>query len=203
MAQEVPPYQRLSPDSQPWGRWVTDKIQKNEVAQDSALTNLQAQNKSLAAQLNRLQLQIADLGERNAYYATDPNYSLIWTSSTGSVATGVGLSFTISKSRRVLVRGKIDSYLEINATGSRSTFNSVYIFGLPSTVSGFTALSSLGSGASVRVGTTADGEQVFDLPAGTYNLSLSVAGSASGGAGTSGTIQAPSIFVQVMDVLES
>lgn len=58
MAQEVPPYQRLSPDSQPWGRWVTDKIQKNEVAQDSALTNLQAQNKSLAAQLNRLQLQI-------------------------------------------------------------------------------------------------------------------------------------------------
>jgi hypothetical protein len=182
---------------------VTDKIQKNEVAQDSALTNLQAQNKSLAAQLNRLQLQIADLNERNAYYATDPNYSLIWTSSTGSVATGVGLSFTISKRRRVLVRGKIDSYLEINATGSRSTLNSVYIFGLPSTVSGFTSLSSLGSGASVRVGATADGEQVFDLPAGTYNLSLSVAGSASGGAGTSGTIQAPSIFVQVMDVLES
>lgn len=203
MAQEVPPYQRLSPDSQPWGRWVTDKIQKNEVAQNSALTNLQAQNKSLAAQLNRLQLQIADLGERNAYYAADPQYSLVWTSPTGLVDTGVGLSFTISKSRKVLVRSKIDSYLEINANGSRYTSNSVSISGLPGSVYGLASLSSLGLGASVRVGSVADGEQVFDLPAGTYNLSLLVAGSATGGSGTSGTIQAPSIFVQVMDVLES
>lgn len=198
---DIPPYQRLDPNAQEWGRWVTDSAQSNKNAIESLQTNTRSANQSLAAQLNRLQLQVADLSERNAYYAADPNYSLVWTSSTGSVPTGVQLSFTISKARKVLVRGKIDSYLEINATGSRSALNIVSISGLPESVSGFTGLNSLGSGASVRVGAVADGEKVFDLPAGTYNLSASVSGSGSGGAGVSGTIQAPSIFVQIMDVL--
>jgi hypothetical protein len=67
MAQDVPPYNRLPPDSQPWGRWVSDRLQSSEQAQNSALSNLQAQNKSLAAQLNRLQETLAEIGERRSY----------------------------------------------------------------------------------------------------------------------------------------
>jgi hypothetical protein len=60
---DVPPYQRLDPNAQPWGRWVTDRTSAHDQAIDSLQKNTKAQNQSLAAQLNRLQLQVGELNE--------------------------------------------------------------------------------------------------------------------------------------------
>lgn len=58
---EVPPYQKLEPNAQPWGRWVTDRTASHDNAIESLRINARSQNQSLTAQLNRLQGQVDDM----------------------------------------------------------------------------------------------------------------------------------------------
>lgn len=214
MAQEVPPYQRLSPDSQPWGRWVTDKIQKNEVAQDSALTNLQAQNKSLAAQLNRLQLQIADLNERRSYTASALPSLLTTTPSTYRNYSGsTALPFTLKNQSIVRISGS--ATLSASVIGNSSSVGAEGSFGLyvdtppaiypspdTSAMSAYssvyydagTSLQTIQISQSMAFGTTitldAGDHLVAPLPIGTYVIY----------GGSSGSVQLENMFFSV-DVL--
>lgn len=202
MAQEVPPYQRLSPDSQPWGRWVTDKIQKNEVAQDSALSNLQAQNKNLAAQLNRLQLQIADLNERRSYLL--PVSQTLATTTPGAYAGYSGsdqVSFTLRSPSVVRVGGSAKlSGLGNGAGGSVSGSIGMYVdtapFPYPSPLSvrmsGFSYINT-GTG-SVSYDTNVYFSTILELDAGTHVAKPLAIDTYAQFQGSSGSVSLSSIF---------
>lgn len=108
---DIPPYQRLDPNAQEWGRWVTDSAQSNKSAIESLQTNTRSANQSLAAQLNRLQLQVSDLSERKTYYASsDPN-AFIFRSSPASLSYIEALRIPFSlKTRRIVTFQGITTY---------------------------------------------------------------------------------------------
>lgn len=103
---DVPPYQRLDPNAQEWGRWVTDSAQSNKNAIESLQVNTRSANQSLAAQLNRLQIQVADLDERRSYSLTVSS-SLTQTSpNTYRNYSGSGaISFTLKNRSNVRISG--------------------------------------------------------------------------------------------------
>lgn len=58
---EILPTPKLDPQSQPWGRRVTQKAEDTERGLASLTTQVDLSNKGLAAQLNRLQQQVGEL----------------------------------------------------------------------------------------------------------------------------------------------
>lgn len=103
---EVPPYQKLEPNAQPWGRWVTERTASNVSAIESLRTNQKAQGESVAAQLNRLQEQIADLSERRSYSVAIPG-SLVTTTPSAYVSYSGSdrIDFTLRRDSMVRVSG--------------------------------------------------------------------------------------------------
>jgi hypothetical protein len=199
MAQEVPPFDRLPPDSQQWGRWATGRIQSLQDSSASALSNLQAQNQSLAAQLNRLQLQVADLSERKTLFASaGVNDFLFFGSPTSTTNLTVisGMAFSIQKKRQVSVTA-ITSYLSQLGITSPQTiqgFSSVVfaveqngistlLNGSASAYSGHT--NSASGTIQTRMGGSVVASASSPLDPGDYTVRVYISGSVTASGGTS------------------
>lgn len=184
MAQEVPPFDRLPPDSQQWGRWATGRIQSLQDSSASALSNLQAQNQSLAAQLNRLQLQVANLSVQQSY-AVSENVTTNTTSSGNFLYfNGISLPFSLDQSARVRISGNMSyngfAVVTSGTGGSMDGSIGVGIDGSPTPLSKFvararTGLSALGgSGLStqLQISSTPTFSATVTLDAGSHVVEL-------------------------------
>lgn len=104
----TPPYQRLNPSAEPWGRWVTDVTKSNKNAIDSLSRNTRSQNQSLAAQLNRLQMQIADLSVQQSY---SRDVGTIGSTTSSGIYVRYGeagfISFHLDQAARVRISGRV------------------------------------------------------------------------------------------------
>jgi hypothetical protein len=210
---DIPPYQRLDPNAQEWGRWVTDSAQSNKNAIESLQTNTRSANQSLAAQLNRLQAQIANLAVQ-ASYSNDVG-TIGSTTSSGSYVRfdqpGF-ITFSLDQASRVRISGRIGISGFATATsgvgGSIDGSIGVGIDGSSTPYSKFTArsttgLSALGgSGLSTQVqsNTSPSFSGTITLAAGSHTVDILQAFTYVVFFGNSGNVSLSNLSISV-DVL--
>lgn len=203
---EIPPHSHgIDPNAQPWARWVTERSKAHGKSIDSLVTNQQSQNKSIAAQLNRLQEQIADLNERRTYTLLLP--VTLTTTTPYSYASYFGndkIDFTLRNDARVRVSGSarlsgFGNGADGGVSGSIGMYVDTYPFPYPSDLtdrmSGFSSVSS--SGGNMSFDTSIYFSTTIDLGAGNhtaYPLGIDTYGQFFG---TSGSVTLSSIFYAV------
>lgn len=200
------PRRNLNADAQPWGRTTDARIDQAEqnvqsVALDvnNSLAGIASTVKALSATVTGLAATQADLAKRLTYTAANAGFSNFWTSTTGNIALGMSISFTLTEQRKVYTRGMMSVTLSISSASSTTLSTSMTINGIPASITGAQGLSSVGA-AGILVGSTVYVEDTQILPAGSYTITATGEGSRGGTVSSiNSSFTSPSLYVQVLE----
>lgn len=148
---------------------------------------------------------VAELTKRTAYSATNIAFSHLWMASTGWIDLGVPIDFTLTESRRVLIRAGLSALIYNYVAASTNASVALTVEGIPPEVlSGGTLLNTFvlvnNGAAMIGVRSPLIAEETVVLPAGSYSLSAWGSGSRSGATvAINSLFDSPSLYVQVME----
>lgn len=219
---DVIPEPKTDPNSAPWAKAVTKHVKNSLTKIDNMQANIKNTNLTVGAQIALLQQQVADLQDRQSYYAEilEPlGNPLALSVNNTSANINKSLSFTLTSTRRVLVRITADVILYVTETGNGvAAWPTVNLDGTlvnslghdmwdgPAAYGGVTSGTSLLLNIPVtgskfaNVGTTMVSEHVYlSLPPDTYTLTGSIYYSFTGTGSGAVNSYHESFFAQVLD----